>query len=402
MKKIIDAKQTKDADHHTIVNEPIASVDLMERASIEFVSHFVKSVDISNKVLVVCGTGNNGGDGFAITRLLAERGYTIQAVLIRFSRALSPDCQLNFDRLDDSFKSEIKNPEELNLEDSDIIIDAIFSSGLNRSVTGFVGEIISKVNDSGKPIISVDIPSGLMTNAIVLQGSIIQAIKTISFQRPKLTFMLPETGGYVNDWEVADIGLDETFIASQETDYDYQTAKDAQRLCPVRSKFNHKGDFGRVQVFSGSLGKVGAAFLCAKAVSRAGVGLLTVHVPRIGNDILQTSLPEAMLTLDKSKAYISEGSIDAHSNAICIGPGLGQNDETKAWLEQIFNQVHCLLVLDADALNFVSKMQRGYKHVPKGAVITPHVGEFHRLFGAHNSSLERIKTMKRVSSELGL
>ncbi len=396
MRKIINAEQTRAADAYTIKNEPVSSIDLMERASQAFVTQLIHDLSLDHSILVVCSTGNNGGDGLAITRLLLNKGCQVKSFFIRFSKKLSPDCQSNLNRLEESEVREITDVRSLDLMGFDIVIDAIFGSGLNRSVTGLAAKVISKINDSGIPIVSVDIPSGLMTDEIALEGPIIQADKTITFQRPKLTFMLPETGSYVNQWHAVDIGLDESFINSQQSDFYYQEQEDVHQLCPSRNKFQHKGDFGRVQVFAGSIGKIGAAFLCAKAVLRVGAGLLTVHVPKIGNEILQTSLPEAMLTLDSEEQVITDGKLLGNTDVVCIGPGLGQDEQTKFWLSQVLRNSVCPLVLDADALNLIAKMPSGYKCIPEGSVITPHVGEFQRLFGEHKTSLHRLETLKKV------
>ena len=399
MRKIITAEQTKAADAFTISNEPIPSIELMERASKAFADAFSNFFSLQKKVLVLAGTGNNGGDGLAVARLLRQMGYQVEINLIRISGQVSPDCQINFDRLERSSIKEISGEDEIVLAESDVIIDAIFGSGLNRPVSGFVAEMIRKINSSNLPVVSIDIPSGLLTDQIDLEGAVINAAKTITFQRPKLTFLLPETGSYAGEWTVSDIGLDEEFIQKQDSHFYYQELVDMVKLLPERKKFQHKGDFGRVQVFSGSLGKIGAAFLCAKAVLRTGAGLLTVHIPKIGNEVMQTALPEAMVTLDKEEHIITNGELFDNTDTVCIGPGIGQNQKTSDWLERMIKNAKGSMVLDADALNLIARMEDGYKNIPIGSVITPHVGEFDRLFGIHLTSLDRLATIKSVASE---
>ncbi len=399
MKKIISAEQTRAADLYTIQNEPIDSIDLMERASLAFAKEFMTLYPPQLKVYVASGMGNNGGDGLAVARILSDEGYKVQIGLIHFSETMSRDCQINFDRISDQRVMTINALQDLKVSECDVIIDAIFGSGLNRPVKGLVGDCIGRINISDKPVVSIDVPSGLMSDELSSGGQIIESLWTLTFQRPKLAFMLPETGGYANNWKVLPIGLNEGFIENQSSYYYYQSLENLGALLPKRKKFQHKGDFGRVQVFAGSLGKIGAAFLCGKAVLRTGAGLLTMHIPYFANTIIQTSLPEAMVTLDSATDCISEGEIADHTNSICIGPGIGQDESTRNWLSQVLRNARVPVVLDADALNLISTMDKGYQNIPSGAVITPHVGEFKRLFPEPKDSLERISKMRDVAME---
>ncbi|OEK00059.1 hypothetical protein BFP97_00365 [Roseivirga sp. 4D4] len=397
MKRIITAEQVRTADQHTIANEPIASIDLMERAAKAFSKCFLSLIPSTCSIHVVCGTGNNGGDGLAVTRLLREKGYHVRCSLVNVSSNLSPDCQENLNRLITP-PDLVSEADDLVIEE-DVVVDALFGSGLNRSVTGLFAEIIEKINASKAKTVSIDMPSGLFSDQVDPSGAIVKADLTIAFQRPKLSFLIPESGMYVGEFQIADIGLDEAFIESLPSDYFLIEQSDIAAFLPIRKKFQHKGDFGRVQIFSGSFGKIGAAFLCGKAVLKAGAGLLTVHIPKCGYEIIQSTLPEAMVTVDDSDNQISSGEIFENTYALCVGPGLGTDPATVQWLELVLKQNHKRMVIDADALNILAAHPKLMDNVPQGSILTPHVGEFNRLFGPSTDGLGRIEKMRSVASD---
>ena len=396
MKNILSAEQMRAADAFTIKHGPVSSIDLMERAAEAFVQRFTEMVSVCTTVQIVCGVGNNGGDGLAIARLLMQRGYKVDISLIEYASPLSPDCQINFNRFDSETITVVKNANDFTVN-GEVVVDAIFGSGLNRPVTGLAGAVIEKINQSSATVVSVDIPSGLFADEIRLSGAVIVADSTISFQRPKLTFFIPESGKFTGDFYVVDIGLDEAFVNAQSSDYSMIEASDVAGLLPERKKFQHKGDFGRVQVFAGSLGKMGAALLCSKAVLRAGAGLLTTHVPICGHEVMQVSLPEAMVTLDAGVNYIESGGILPNTEVVCIGPGIGLKEATVGWLGNILENTVLPMVIDADGLNIIAQDQELMNLIPCGAVLTPHVGEFHRLFGHCETGLERLEKMRNMA-----
>lgn len=398
MKNIISAVQTRAADTFTIENEPISSIDLMERASRAFIEKFVAWFGPGSMIHVVCGVGNNGGDGFAIARLLVEKGYSVKTSLITYAEKLSEDCKINFDRLGQSNINVVKSIDEFEVS-GEVVIDAIFGSGLNRPVTGLACEVIQKINKASVYVVSVDIPSGLFADQINLEGEVVEADCTISFQRPKLTFLIPESGKFVGAWYAVDIGLDEAFLRGQQTHFYLVEGHDIAAILPERKKFQHKGNFGRVQVFSGSHGKIGAALLCSKAVLRSGAGLLTTHIPQSGYEIMQVGLPEAMVTVDEGINYIKSGNVLSNTDVVCIGPGIGTESTTARWLDNILENTALPMVLDADALNVIAQDPRLMNLIPPGSVLTPHMGEFHRLFGECESGLERIEKMRSVALE---
>ncbi|GAB5526364.1 MAG: bifunctional ADP-dependent NAD(P)H-hydrate dehydratase/NAD(P)H-hydrate epimerase [Roseivirga sp.] len=397
MQKILSADQTRAADQFTIRHESIASADLMERASSAFVDEFLQKVPVGTEVTVVCGPGNNGGDGLAIARMLLSRDFEVRSFLINISPNLSEDCAINLDRLKKISKVQlIEHPQAIELTEG-VVIDAIFGSGLNRPVDGLAGEVIERINASGLPVVSVDIPSGLFADEVNLAGKIIRACATITFQLPKLSFLIPESGRFVEEWYAVDIGLSAEFINAQDSKYSLIDAGYVSGVLPVREKFGHKGSYGRVQLVAGSLGKMGAACLCGEACLKSGAGLLTIHVPRVGLNVVQTVLKEAMATADICETHVSDIPLLQNTDVICLGPGLGTADETTDALHELLKKANVPMVIDADALNIIAKTPALLKHIPERSVLTPHVGEFERLFGKQPDGLARIEKMREIS-----
>lgn len=392
MKKILSAEQTRAADAFTIANEPITSVELMERAAHCFVEAFVQLYDNQASVCVVVGKGNNGGDGLAIARMLNEKGVTV-SVKLKALDGLSADANVNLQRLYIE-PQLLEKPYDFN--NADVIIDALFDSGLNRPLSGEFAALVTAMNQSGKPIVSVDIPSGLMADNISLDSTIVEARQTLTFQRPKLTFLFPESGGYCGDLEVLDIGLDEDFIEAQETPYFMLDKSDIS--IPSRKKFDHKGKFGHAQFFVGSKGKMGAAVLSTTAALRVGAGLVTAHIPSRGEEILQTAVPEAMVTLDQDQDIVSSGELLPKTNAICIGPGIGTAEKTKVWLSRFLANIDMPVILDADAINIIAADQVLLNAIRGKAILTPHLGELERLIGPTKNGLDRLQKVVDLAS----
>lgn len=397
MQKILSADQTRAADQYTIQHEPIASIDLMERASAAFVDAFLGSVSPDTKVTVLCGPGNNGGDGLAIARMLLSKGFEVISLLVNITANLSSDCTINLERLRKLSQVHlIDDAETLELKEG-VIIDAVFGSGLNRPVDGLVGQVIERVNASGLPVVSVDIPSGLFAEEVRLEGAIIKAAATITFQLPKLAFLVPESGHFTGEWWAVDIGLSSVFINDQEGPYSLIDSGYVSQTLPVREKFGHKGSYGRVQLVAGSLGKMGAACLSGEAILKSGAGLLTIHVPGVGLNVVQAVLREAMATADVCETHVSGIPEVQKADVVCVGPGLGTDEDTSKALKKLFRRTEEPMVIDADALNIIAETPALLEHIPKGSVLTPHVGEFERLFGKQPHGLARIEKMIEIA-----
>ena len=405
--KILPVEKIREADAFTIENEPIDSVDLMERAASKVYEWFMKRCKTKEvSVKIFCGIGNNGGDGLALARMLYFSGIVPQVFVVRYSDKMSRDCEINFTRLKEETEvpmydifSEDDFPQ---IYDNDIIIDAIFGSGLNRPIEGFTAELIKYINKSNAIKIAIDIPSGLMAvsdqqSTVNGQHPIAKVDYTLTFQFPKLAFMFPEYDAYVGKWEILDIRLHKDFIDNVETLNFYTTEDVVKPIIRKRTKFSHKGTYGHALLVAGSSGKTGAALLAAEACMRTGVGLLTVHLQKDALLPMQTYLPEAMTSIDKSDTHCTEINDILPYTAIGVGPGIGKNEETVTLLKKIIQEATQPLVLDADALNIIADNPTWLSFLPDNTILTPHPKEFERLFGKTNNSFERLELQRKMS-----
>lgn len=398
--KILSTEQTRRADAHTIEHQPITSIDLMERASTKFVEAFYHRHDPKNNIAVVCGTGNNGGDGLAISRILISKGYKVQPYIVQPKEGGSPDFITNLERFDAIGELVyITNDDIPAFSEYKIIIDAIFGSGLTRVARGLYAEVIESINKSDTEVVAVDIPSGLFVDTITESDSIIRASTTISFQLPKLSFFMPKNHQYVGDWLTVDIGLDRAFISKQQTIYSTIDSAYLESILPSRNKFDHKGSFGHGQLIGGSFGKMGAMTLSAKGFLRSGAGLLTITIPSSGVEIMQASVAEAMVAYQSGDRHITEFNILDNVQTIGIGPGLGTNNDTISAFASFLRNNNKHLVLDADALNILSENRELLSLLPKDTIITPHIKEFDRLVGNSENNWERIEKAKEFAKK---
>lgn len=402
--KILDTTQIRALDAYTIQHEPIASVDLMERAALAFTSWFAAHFDTTKPVKVFCGLGNNGGDGLAIARLLIAKKYQVSAYVVDYSDKKSDDWMVNYERVSKLLIVQyIKNVNNFPLiGDGEVFIDAIFGSGLSRPTEGLVKEVIDLMNEQASAIVSVDIASGLYADSPNPAGStIVKPQFTVAFQVPKLAFLLPRNAPFVGEWQVVDIGLNKAFLDKSATNYAYLDEKMANSLLKPRTKYSHKGTFGHALLIVGSYGKMGAAVLSARACLRSGVGLLTTRIPQCGYEIMQTAVPEAMALTDDAYEHFSFVPPLQPYNAIGIGPGLGKAEETlKAFsdllmaLEQPSEEKHPALVIDADGLNLLSENRDLLRRLPPDTILTPHPKEFERLAGEADNDFDRLELLK--------
>ncbi|MBL3658907.1 NAD(P)H-hydrate dehydratase [Fulvivirga sediminis] len=402
--KIISAAQTQQVDQYTIENEPIKSIDLMERASSAFVDWFTGKYDPKLSVAVVCGTGNNGGDGLAIARMLHERHYKITVFVVRKSDSASEDFTENERRLADlisinTIADEVNVPE---FHACQIIIDAMFGSGLSRPVEGVFANVITSMNQAKGEIVSVDIASGLFADEHSASGAIVEPDYTISFQLPKLAFMFPENAKYVGEWIVRDIGLSSKGIEQQNTSYYYLNADFVKSFIKKRAKFSHKGNNGRALIMAGSYGKMGAAVLSAIAALRSGVGLLTMYIPSCGYQIMQSVVPEAMAQVDEGGRFLTSYAEESKYDVIGIGPGIGKEQETVFSVMQAIQSFDKPLVVDADGLNIIADHKEILDTLPENSILTPHPKEFERLAGKWNNDFERLEMQKKFSQAHGV
>ncbi len=390
MKKILNASQIRALDAYTIQHEPIASIDLMERASWAFVACLRKHFEHLPSFEIYCGLGNNGGDGLAIARLLHERGCKVKVWVVRHAKDVSIDFFENYKRLQALMPiEELHDMQAWVAPSSDtLIVDALLGSGINRPVKGILQDLIHTLNLLPNTKIAIDIPSGLYVDApIEKQAVVLQAQLTISFQVPKLAFFLPENHEYVGEWEVVDIGLSEGYQAMLVSDYFYT----AEVAIKKRAKFTHKGTFGHALLLAGKKGSLGAAILAAKACLRSGVGLLTTYLPACGYEIMQTSVPEALCNTDTHTELLTELPDLSLYQAIGVGCGIGKAPATAQMLETLVKRAVCPLVLDADAINLLAEMPHLWSLLKPNTILTPHPKELQRLLGKWENDYERLR-----------
>ena len=370
--KILSIDKIREADRYTIENERISSEDLMKRAAGQVFEWLLQHINKDNKVKIFCGSGNNGGDGLVVARRLTEVGIPNQVFMVR------------------DFQSVKGFPA---IDGNDIIIDALFGSGLNRPIEGLAAELIEYLNQQNAIRISIDIASGLFADSPSPAAAIFKPDYTLTFQMPKLAFLMPENDPYVGQLEVFDIQLHPQYLLEVETNNFLVDRKMIKPIIHKRPKYSHKGTFGHALLLAGSEGKTGAAILGAKSCLRTGVGLLSVKLPPSAWTPLQASLPEAMIhTDDKLDAF----------NAIGVGPGLGTSDDAQRMVRHLIQDAHVPLVMDADALNILGENKTWLSFLPAKTILTPHPKEFERMFGRTSDSFERLMLLREKAVQHGI
>lgn len=399
MLKIFSSEQVRKADAYTIQNEPVSSIDLMERAAIASFDWMTTNQDLTEKrVLIFCGPGNNGGDGLAIARMLHKKQVEVSVFIPGEPVKKSEDFSVNLQRLKEcGVETQSFDAFDLNqLTDNEIIVDALFGSGLSKPLEGIYKELVNQINTSKCITIAIDIPSGLLADKPIdpVKESIIRADYTLSFQFPKLAFLLPENEYFAGNWQVLPIGLHPDFIHSEPCRAYLIEFADVKGILKPRSRFSHKGTFGHALLIGGSKGKIGATVLMGKSCLRSGAGLVTVHLPACGYTVIQTAVPEVMVSVDVDENECTQlPHLDSFS-AIADGPGMGTGKNSANMLKHLIQQANIPLLLDADALNILSDNPTWLAFLPKGTVMTPHPGEFARLAGKTSNSFDRLEILR--------
>ncbi|CAM3407949.1 NAD(P)H-hydrate dehydratase [Aequorivita lipolytica] len=403
--KIFSAEQLYEADKITVEKQEITTEALMERAGIQIFQWLNRRLNGAPvPIRIFCGIGNNGGDGLVLGRLMIEHGYNVIVYVVNCSDKRSKNFLLNYDRIKNVtkkwptlMKGEADFPE---IGSEDIIVDAIFGIGLNRCPGGWVKKLIQYLNESKAFKLAIDIPSGLYANLpLEDKEAVLKANHTLTFQTPKLSFFLPETAPFVSNFDALEIGLDIEFLQTTEPLAQLISKPEAQRFYKPREKFDHKGTYGHALIIAGSYGKIGAAVLSTTSAFRIGAGMVTAFVPKCGYNILQTTVPEAMVITDKEEEFISEIAFDIEPSAIGVGMGLGKNKATVAALKVLFQKKDIPLVIDADALNNISENKDLLKLLPKNSVLTPHPGELKRLIGEWKNDYDKLEKAKKFSEK---
>ncbi|RHJ92461.1 NAD(P)H-hydrate dehydratase [Parabacteroides bouchesdurhonensis] len=405
MIKIFTTDKVKELDQYTILNEPVSSIDLVERAATVFLHEFCRRYSKQTRIIIFAGQGNNGADALAIARLLTDESYKVETFLFNPTGVLSPDCEINRQRLRNmehiEFTEVVADFDPPTLNERDIVIDGLFGSGLNRPLTGGFAMMVNYINQSDATVVSIDIPSGLFgeDNRKNDPDAIIKADFTFTFGFPKLAFFFPENAQYVGEWKVLDIGLHPEIIEETPAPFMQITEDDIAQVFTPRERFAHKGNYGHALLIAGSKGKMGAALLSARACLRSGAGLLTAHIPHRGENIFQTAFPEAMLSFDPNADHFSTVPETSTYSAIGIGPGLGQHMESGAALERLLQATEKPMVLDADAINLLASNNTLLERIPARSILTPHPKEFDRLAGESSCTYERLQKAKAYAAE---
>jgi hydroxyethylthiazole kinase-like uncharacterized protein yjeF len=402
MLKVLTSPQIREVDQSTIENEPIESIDLMERAARKYSDWILKNTSSDNSVAIIAGMGNNGGDALAIARHLIDAECKVEVIIVKFSPNYSNECNLNRQRLLTSGVDiqEIENASNFS-PNHDIIIDGIFGSGLSRPLEGFVAQIVAKINAANARVLAIDIPSGIFADYLPKKLQVhVNAEVTLTFQAPKLSSLIPFSGEAFGMVQVLDIGLNEKAIEDQVANTYYVDAIQQFAKYFKREKFNHKGSHGHVLVAAGSKGKMGAAILSIKSALRSGAGLCTGLIPQIGLVPLQVSIPEAM-AITRDADHLNEKIGSLRINSVAIGPGLGADSEALILFEWVLQHLDVQMLVDADALNLMAANRKLLTLFPKGSILTPHIKEFERLFGTSVDEIDRIELLRTKAIELG-
>ena len=404
--KLFTSAQIHELDKYTIENEPIKSIDLMERAAKAITQAITEVWGSQTPVIIFAGPGNNGGDALAVGRMLCDKGYDVCAYLFNVSGSLSEDCIINRKRLfDKKSKALIEVTQEFEppqLEAGTLVVDGLFGSGLNKPLAGGFASLVKYINASPAQVVSIDIPSGLMTedNTYNVRTHIIRANLTLTLQLPKLSFLFPENQMYIGRLKILDIRLSKQGIDKIDANYTLIEENDIRPRLLHRDPFAHKGKMGNALIIAGSYGMGGASVLATKACLRAGAGKVTTHTPKRNSLLLQISVPEAIIQFDREETIFSEAVDTEDFNAVGIGPGLGTSEQTAIAIIAQLRRTQCPIVADADAINVIANHRAWLQQLPKGIIMTPHPKEFDRLEGPSTDSYERLMKARDLAQRL--
>ena len=406
--KIFTGAQIHELDRYTIEHEPIKSVDLMERAAKAITRAVAEEWTTHTPVVVFAGPGNNGGDALAVARLLTNEGYKVRTYLFNITNHLSDDCVTNRQRLLDGRHAkdftEITakfDPPELTADT--LVIDGLFGSGLNKPLAGGFASLVKYINQSPAKVVSIDVPSGLMSedNTYNVRANIIHATLTLTLHEKKLAFLFGDAQQFIGRLKVLDIRLSQEYIQKTEAQYYVLEESDVRSRLLHRDDFAHKGNMGNALIVAGSYGMSGAAILATRACLRSGVGKVTVHTPKKNYGVMQISVPEAVLHMDHEETAFTEAVDTDGFDALGIGPGLGCQETTAIAMIAQIRRAQCPIVADADALNILASHRAWMQQLPKGIIMTPHPKELDRLTGSPaNADFERLHRTRELAQSL--
>lgn len=421
MMKIVTAAQMQALDHRTIREAGVPGTTLMERAGAGVVACLEQQLGSlrGKTVTILCGKGNNGGDGFVVARLLHQQRAKVRVLALAPLTELSRDAATMHRQLARAAGKTVIKPftsaslVQTLLHDSDVVIDALLGTGLSSDVTGRFGDAIDSINQAHRLTVAIDLPSGIHADTGAVLGRAVMADLTVTFGLPKLGLFQNEGIDHAGHVEIIDIGIPPAYVDATDSRINVMTAPFVRSVLPTRRLSSHKGTFGHAGIIAGSVGKTGAAAMAAKAALRVGAGLVTVAIPASVNDVLEAKLLEAMTmpmpdtkahtfsrtALDRLKAFITART------AVAIGPGLSTHPETVELIQALIKQLDRPAVLDADALNALAGRATRLTECKIPPILTPHPGEMARLetdATVQSVNADRIGTATRFARERGV
>ena len=394
--KVVTAEQMRVLDRRAIEERGIPGLELMERAG-QAVAEAASRIAASHPdrpIVIICGGGNNGGDGLVAARLLAEMGRGVRVLLATGRKELKGDAATNLARLEESglVPTEVREAETVRpaCDEAALVVDALLGTGLSGELRGPAPEVIQAINEAHRPVLAVDIPSGLHADSGQPLGCAVMAQETITMGLPKLGLFMSPGADYAGQVTVADIGLPSDLVGESEAVAELIEPEWVRLLLPSRRRTAHKGDFGQVLVIAGSVGMTGAAYLCAEGALRVGAGLVRVGCPDSLNDILEVKLTEAMTfplpetyerTLDTRALALILELAERVSVVAAIGPGLSRHPDTALLVQRLVGRMDKPMVIDADGLNALAETPTLLESDHAPVVLTPHPREMERLMG---------------------
>lgn len=403
--KIFTTDQIRAIDRETIETEGVSSLELIHRAADGIASEIIRRYSSSRPTVIFAGPGNNGADALIVAKLLIEAGFMPQILLFNFKgTSLSADCRAAYQELTSAGYplnlTEIRDRAEIPLLTPEhLIIDGLFGTGLREPLTGGFTTLVRNISESGATVVAIDQPSGMFAdwNSRVIARNVVHADLTMTMQFPRLSFLLADNSELVGQWKVVDIGLSQAAIDSTPTKYFYVEREDVKAVLKPRAPFSSKADYGHALIIAGCYGMMGAALMAARGALRAGVGKLTVHSPRCGYNVIQGQAPEALFDPDAGDIVTTDMTPRFTYTAIGVGPGIGLNDATRGAFEKLVKAAKRPMVIDADALNIIAQNNSLLDHIPASSILTPHAGEFDRIFGPQPSAEGRLLKAREMA-----
>lgn len=379
-----------------------SELDLIENVSVAISDEFSKMFGTEKPVAIFCGKGNNGGDGLAIARLLSEKDYNVEVILLHNEKELSPSNKVNFERLPSTIKVSDLNVFKQANHSNSIYIDAIIGAGLRGPLEGVEALCVDIINNSKQTVVSIDIPSGLGSQFNKLGDKVVKANLTICAAAPKLSLVLPENFKYVGDLITVKSKYSSYLIEEYDLPFTFVDEEYACNLVPTRDRFSHKGNYGHTLIIAGGEGMLGAAILAVGGALRSGCGLVTAYLPRLHTSAMYAVHPSAMIMNDSTEHFTKVPENLERFSSIGIGCGLGKRPDTHNALLSLIEECKVPMVIDADALNIIAGKPELLKSIHRGSVITPHPKELARLIGEWKDENDKFEKSKKLSLETGL